>query len=210
MAGRPRRSRSAGLWGRGGCRSSCRSRRESREDTARAGKTRVKRRPASVRTACMAHLPHCPVHSTNGRPAMKKSASATWSGGLKDGQGTISTETGVLREAPFGFKSRFEDGPGTNPEELIGAALAGCFSMALSLGLGNAGLTAEKIDTHTQVTLDKQGEGFAITTIALTCRARVPGADADTFSRIAQETKQGCPVSKVLRADISLDASLES
>lgn len=140
---------------------------------------------------------------------MKKSASATWSGGLKDGQGTISTETGVLREAPFGFKSRFEDGPGTNPEELIGAALAGCFSMALSLGLGNAGLTADKIDTRTQVTLDKQGEGFAITTIALTCRARVPGADADTFSRIAQETKQGCPVSKVLRAEISLDAALE-
>jgi len=140
---------------------------------------------------------------------MKKSASATWSGGLKDGQGTISTETGVLREAPFGFKSRFEDGPGTNPEELIGAALAGCFSMALSLGLDNAGLTAEKIDTRTQVTLDKQGEGFAITTIALTCRARVPGADADTFSRIAQETKQGCPVSKVLRAEISLDAALE-
>jgi osmotically inducible protein OsmC len=140
---------------------------------------------------------------------MKKSASATWSGGLKDGQGTISTGTGVLREAPFGFKSRFEDGPGTNPEELIGAALAGCFSMALSLGLGNAGLTAEKIDTRTQVTLDKQGEGFAITTIALTCRARVPGADAETFQRIAQETKQGCPVSKVLRADISLDATLE-
>jgi osmotically inducible protein OsmC len=140
---------------------------------------------------------------------MKKSASATWSGGLKDGRGTISTETGVLRDAPFGFKSRFEDGPGTNPEELIGAALAGCFSMALSLGLGNAGLTAEKIDTRTQVTLDKQGEGFAITTIALTCRARVPGADADTFSRIAQETKQGCPVSKVLRAEISLDAALE-
>ena len=140
---------------------------------------------------------------------MKKSASATWSGGLKDGRGTISTETGVLREAPFGFKSRFEDGPGTNPEELIGAALAGCFSMALSLGLGNAGLTAEKIDTRTQVTLDKQREGFAITTIALTCRARVPGADADTFSRIAQETKQGCPVSKVLRAEISLDAALE-
>ena len=140
---------------------------------------------------------------------MKKSASATWSGGLKDGQGTISTETSVLREAPFGFKSRFEDGPGTNPEELIGAALAGCFSMALSLGLGNAGLTPERIETRAQVTLDKQGEGFAITTIALTCRARVPGADADAFKRIAQETKQGCPVSKVLRADISVDAALE-
>jgi osmotically inducible protein OsmC len=140
---------------------------------------------------------------------MKKSASATWSGGLKDGQGTISTETGVLKEAPFGFKSRFEDGPGTNPEELIGAALAGCFSMALSLGLGNAGLTPGQIETRAQVSLDKQGEGFAITTIALTCRARVPGADADTFERIARETKQGCPVSKVLRADISLDAKLE-
>jgi len=141
---------------------------------------------------------------------MKKSASATWSGGLKEGQGTISTETGVLREAPFGFKSRFEDGPGTNPEELIGAALAGCFSMARSLGLGNAGLTPERIETRAQVSLEKQGEGFAITTIALTCRARVPGADADAFQRIAQETKQGCPVSKVLRADISLDAALES
>lgn len=141
---------------------------------------------------------------------MKKSASATWSGGLKDGQGTISTQTGVMREAPFGFKSRFEDGPGTNPEELIGAALAGCFSMALSLGLGNAGLTPERIETRAEVTLDKQGEGFAITTIALDCRARVPGADADTFQRIAQETKQGCPVSKVLRADISLDAALEN
>lgn len=141
---------------------------------------------------------------------MKKSASATWSGGLKEGQGTISTETGVLREAPFGFKSRFEDGPGTNPEELIGAALAGCFSMALSLGLGNAGLTPERIESRTQVTLEKQGEGFAITTIALTCRARVPGADTDTFQRIAQETKQGCPVSKVLRADITLDAALEN
>jgi osmotically inducible protein OsmC len=141
---------------------------------------------------------------------MKKSASATWSGGLKDGQGTISTETGVLREAPFGFKSRFEDGPGTNPEELIGAALAGCFSMALSLGLGNAGLTPESIETRAQVTLDKQGEGFAITTIALTCRARVPDADADAFQRIARETKQGCPVSKVLNADVSLDAALES
>ncbi|NUO72489.1 MAG: OsmC family protein [Frateuria sp.] len=140
---------------------------------------------------------------------MKKSASAVWTGGLKDGQGTMSTETGALREAPYGFKSRFEDGPGTNPEELIGAALAGCFSMALSLGLGNAGLTPERIETRALVTLDKQGEGFAITTIALTCRARVPGADAGTFGRIAQETKQGCPVSKVLKAEISLDASLE-
>lgn len=140
---------------------------------------------------------------------MKKSASATWSGSLKEGQGTISTATGVLREAPFGFKSRFEDGPGTNPEELIGAALAGCYSMALSLGLGNAGLTPDRIATRVQVTLDKQGDGFAITAIALNCRASVPGADAATFERIAQETKQDCPVSKVLRAEIALDAALE-
>lgn len=140
---------------------------------------------------------------------MKKSASATWIGGLKDGQGTISTETGVLREAPFGFRSRFEDGPGTNPEELIGAAHAGCYSMALSLGLGNAGLTADRIETRAVVTLDKDGDGFAITAVHLSCRAKVPGADAATFDRIAQATKQACPVSKVLKASITLDAGLE-
>lgn len=138
-----------------------------------------------------------------------KTGSAVWTGGIKDGQGTISTETGALREAPYGFKSRFEDGPGTNPEELIGAAHAGCFSMALSLGLDQAGLTAERIETRAEVTLDKQGEGFAITRIHLTCNAKVPGADAATFDRIAQATKLGCPVSKVLKADITLDATLE-
>lgn len=141
---------------------------------------------------------------------MKKSASAHWSAGIKDGQGTISTDTGVLRDAPYGFKSRFEDGPGTNPEELIGAAHAGCYSMALSLGLGDAGLTAESIDTQAVVTLDKNGDGFSITAVHLTCKARVPGADAATFDQIAQATKLGCPVSKVLKATITLDASLES
>lgn len=141
---------------------------------------------------------------------MKKSASAHWSGNIKEGQGTISTETGVLHEAPYGFKSRFEDGPGTNPEELIGAAHAGCYSMALSLGLGDAGLTADSIDTKAVVTLDKDGDGFSITAVHLTCKARVPGADAATFDKIAQATKQGCPVSKVLKATITLDASLES
>jgi osmotically inducible protein OsmC len=120
---------------------------------------------------------------------MKKFASAHWSGGIKDGQGTISTDTGVLREAPYGFKSRFEEGPGTNPEELIGAAHAACFSMALSLGLGNAGLTADSIDTRATVTLDKDGDGFSITAVHLACKAKVPGADAATFARIAQETK---------------------
>jgi lipoyl-dependent peroxiredoxin len=141
---------------------------------------------------------------------VKRSASAHWSGGIKDGLGTISTETGVLREAPYGFKSRFESGPGTNPEELIAAAHAGCFSMALSLGLGNAGLTADSIDTRAAVTLDKDGEGFSITSVHLDCKAKVPGADAATFEKIAQETKLGCPVSKVLKATITLDATLES
>lgn len=141
---------------------------------------------------------------------MKKSASAHWSGSIKQGQGTISTETGVLHEAPYGFKSRFEDGPGTNPEELIGAAHAACYSMALSLGLGDADLTADSIDTKAVVTLDKDGDGFSITAVHLTCRAKVPGADAATFDKIAQATKQGCPVSKVLNATITLDAALES
>lgn len=139
---------------------------------------------------------------------MKKSATAHWSGGIKDGRGTISTETGVLREAHYGFKSRFEDGPGTNPEELIGAAHAACYSMALSLALGEAGLTADSIDTKAVVSLDKDGGGFTISAVHLTCEAKIPGADRATFERIAEATKQGCPVSKVLRAKITLDAKL--
>ena len=140
---------------------------------------------------------------------MKKSASAHWSGDLRSGTGSISTETGALRNAPYGFGARFEDGPGTNPEELLGAAHAACFSMALSLGLGDAGLTASSIDTKAVVTLAKDGDGFAITAVHLTCRAKVPGADAKTFAGIADATKAGCPVSKVLKADITLDAALE-
>jgi osmotically inducible protein OsmC len=140
---------------------------------------------------------------------MKKSASAHWSGSIKEGQGTISTGTGVLRDAPYGFKSRFEDGPGTNPEELIAAAHAACYSMALSLGLGNAGFTADSIDTRAVVTLDKDGDGFSITTVDLTCRAKVPGIDTAAFDQIAQATKQACPVSKVLKAAITLDARLD-
>jgi len=140
---------------------------------------------------------------------MKKSASAHWSGGIKDGQGTISTDTKALREAPYGFKSRFEDGPGTNPEELIAAAHAACYSMALSLGLGNAGLTADSIDTQATVTLEKDGGGFSITAVHLDCRAKVPGVDAVTFDQIAQATKLDCPVSKVLKATITLNAMLD-
>lgn len=141
---------------------------------------------------------------------MKRSASAHWSGGIKDGQGTMSTDTGVLHESPYGFKSRFEDGPGTNPEELIAAAHAGCYSMALSLGLGNAGFTADSIDTRATVTLLKDGDGFSITAVALVCRAKVPRVDAAAFDSIAQATKLACPVSKLLKAEITLDARLES
>lgn len=141
---------------------------------------------------------------------MKKWGSAIWTGGIKDGQGSISTETGVLKEAPYGFKSRFEDGPGTNPEELLGAAHAACFTMALSLMLGNAGFTADKIETKAHVTLDKDGDSFSITKVHLTVTARVPGTDQNGFEKIAQQAKEGCPVSKVLKAQISMDATLEA
>lgn len=141
---------------------------------------------------------------------MIKKASAVWKGSLKEGGGAISTETGVLRDAPYGFKARFEDGKGTNPEELIGAAHAGCFSMALSLMLGQAGLTAEKIETHAAVTLDKVGEGFEITTSHLDVVAKIPGADQAKFAEIANKAKEGCPVSKVLKAKITMNARLEA
>jgi len=139
---------------------------------------------------------------------MIKKGSAVWKGSLKEGDGTISTETGVLKNAPYGFKARFEDGPGTNPEELIGAAHAACFSMALSLGLGSAGFTADSIQTEAAVRLEKVGDGFAITHSDLVCVAKIPGIDDRTFQQIAEQTKAGCPVSKVLNAKISLSAKL--
>ena len=139
---------------------------------------------------------------------MKKTASAIWQGGLKDGKGRISTESGALKENPYGFNTRFEGSPGTNPEELIGAAHAGCFSMALSMMLGEAGFTPDRIDTAAEVTLDKQADGFAITAVHLVLRAKVPGASEAQFLQIADKAKAGCPVSKVLNAKISLDAAL--
>ena len=139
-----------------------------------------------------------------------KKASAVWKGGIKDGSGTISTETGVLKDAPYGFKSRFENGEGTNPEELIGAAHAGCFSMALSLMLGNEGLTAEKIETQAEITLEKVGEGFEITASHLNVVAKIPGTDQAKFEQIANKAKEGCPVSKLLKAKITMNARLES
>jgi osmotically inducible protein OsmC len=141
---------------------------------------------------------------------MIKKAWAVWKGGIKDGGGTISTETGVLKEAPYGFHARFENGKGTNPEELIGAAHAGCFSMAFSLMLGEAGLTPEKIETHADVTLEKVGAGFAITAIHLTVSARIPGTDNAKFQHIANMAKTGCPVSKLLKAPITMEAKLEA
>jgi len=139
---------------------------------------------------------------------MKKSGSARWKGKIKDGIGSVSTETGVLREAPYGFTARFEDGPGTNPEELIGAAHAACFTMALSKGLGDAGFTADDIQTSAVITLEKQGEGFTITASHLTTEARVPDLGVEQFAQIAEQTKVGCPVSKVLNANITMDAKL--
>ncbi len=141
---------------------------------------------------------------------MKKTASAVWQGDLKSGKGTISTESGALKDNPYGFNTRFEGAPGTNPEELIGAAHAGCFSMALSMMLGQAGLTAERINTTAEVSLDKDDKGFSITAIALTLKAKVPGTDNEQFQQIANQAKEGCPVSRVLNAQISLNATLEN
>jgi len=141
---------------------------------------------------------------------MKRNASAVWNGGLKDGKGTISTDSGVLSNNQYSFSTRFEDGIGTNPEELIAAAHAGCFSMALSGQLGQAGLTADSIKTTASVTLEKTDSGFAITTVHLDVSAKVPGADQQTFETAANNAKAGCPVSKVLNATITMDAKLEA
>ncbi|TBU99194.1 OsmC family protein [Stutzerimonas kirkiae] len=139
---------------------------------------------------------------------MKKSASAVWSGSLKEGKGTISTESGALQDNPYGFNTRFEDKPGTNPEELIGAAHAGCFSMALSAMLGEEGFTAEQLETRAVVTLQKDDGGFTITAVDLTLEALIPGIDEQRFRQIACKAKEGCPVSRLLDAEISLDTTL--
>lgn len=137
-----------------------------------------------------------------------RQGSAVWSGALKDGKGTISTQSGALKEQPYGFATRFEDKPGTNPEELIGAAHAGCFTMALSLALGEAGFTADKMETTAAVALEKGEGGFSIPSIRLTLKAKIPGIDEGRFQEIAAGAKAGCPVSKLLRADITLHAKL--
>ena len=141
---------------------------------------------------------------------MKRNASAEWQGGLKDGKGIISTDSGVLSQTQYSFSTRFEESIGTNPEELIAAAHAGCFSMALSGQLGQAGLTAESIRTTAAVRLEKTDQGFAITSVHLDVTARVPGADQTAFETAANNAKTGCPVSKLLNAEITMRARLES
>lgn len=141
---------------------------------------------------------------------MKRKASALWQGGIRDGRGTISTESGVLAQTQYSFSTRFENGVGTNPEELIAAAHAGCFSMALSAQLGNAGMTAERIATTASVTLDKVEGGFAISAVHLEVTAKIPGADRQKFETAANNAKSGCPVSKVLNAKITMTATLEA
>jgi len=141
---------------------------------------------------------------------MKRNASAVWKGGLKDGKGTISTDSGVLSNTQYSFSTRFEDGQGTNPEELIAAAHAGCFSMALSGQLGNAGLTADSINTTASVTLEKTDAGFTITKVHLDVTATIPGASNEAFETAANNAKAGCPVSRLLKAEITMDAKLEA
>jgi osmotically inducible protein OsmC len=139
---------------------------------------------------------------------INRSGSAVWTGGLKDGKGAISTQSGALDAYPYGFATRFEGVPGSNPEELIAAAHASCFTMALSLILGEAGLTADKMETSAVVTLEQKDGGFAVTASKLTLKATIPGADDGTFQELAAKAKANCPISKLLNADISLEAEL--
>ncbi|MCG4257097.1 OsmC family protein [Acetobacter senegalensis] len=140
--------------------------------------------------------------------AIKKFGTAHWEGPIKEGKGTVSTESQALNQQPYGFNTRFEGKPGTNPEELLGAAHAACFSMALSLILGDAGLTAKSIDTKAEVSLNKAADGFEIDAIALTLKADVPGASKEQFEELANKAKTGCPVSKLFKATITLDTTL--
>jgi osmotically inducible protein OsmC len=140
---------------------------------------------------------------------MKRTANAKWQGNLKSGNGTISTASGVLSNAQYSFKTRFEDGIGTNPEELLAAAHAGCFTMALSAQLAQANLTAESIETTCTINLEKQPDGFSITESRLEVKAKVPGANRESFDEAVQQAKIGCPVSKLYKTNITLTATLE-
>ena len=139
---------------------------------------------------------------------MKRSASAVWKGGLKDGTGTVSSESGILANTPYNFGMRFADEKGTNPEELVAAAHAACFSMALSMILGNAGMTADSIETKATVSLDEVDGGFAVTTSHLETTVKIPNADKAKFEKAIDDAKAGCPISKLFTAKITCDAKL--
>jgi osmotically inducible protein OsmC len=139
---------------------------------------------------------------------MKRKASAVWQGGLKDGKGKISTDSGVLDSTQYSFSTRFEEGKGTNPEELIAAAHAGCFSMALSGQLGNAGMTAQEINTTATITMEKTDAGFTVTESHLDVTAKIPGADPKAFETAANNAKAGCPISRLLNTKITMNAKL--
>ncbi|MBE7515459.1 MAG: OsmC family protein [Chloracidobacterium sp.] len=141
---------------------------------------------------------------------MIRKASAEWNGSIKEGKGVVSTESGVIENAFYSFGTRFEDGKGTNPEELLAAAHAGCFSMAMSLMLANAGLTADYIKTTSSVTIDKDDSGFTITKAHLDVHAKIPGADQAAFMTAANNAKNGCPVSKLFNAEITMDAKFDN
>lgn len=141
---------------------------------------------------------------------MQRKASAVWKGDLKSGKGTVSSASGVLSNTPYSFSTRFENEKGTNPEELIGAAHAGCFSMALSAILGESGITPESIETEATVTLEKVPDGFAVTKIHLDVKGRIPGGDANAFQTAAQKAKEGCPISKLFKAEITMNAQFVS
>ena len=141
---------------------------------------------------------------------MQRTATAQWKGGLKDGKGTVSTQSGVLSQTQYSFSTRFENGIGTNPEELVAAAHAGCFSMALSGQLGNANMTAQTIDTKATLTFEKTDAGFTVTSIHLDVKARIPGGNKAAFDKVADEAKKTCPISRLLNTKISMTASLES
>src|ERR1700686_2468257 len=177
----------------------------------------IKTRPIRFSTSCCAQytLPQSPRieslrNDAKKRGYMDRKASAVWTGGLKDGKGTLSTDSGVLKQAQYSFSTRFENGIGTNPEELLAAAHAGCFTMALSAQLGNAGMTAQKLETTATVTLAKVGEGFSITKSHLDLVANIPGADKAKFDAAVKAAETGCPVSKLFKAEITVNARLQS
>ncbi|TCZ57147.1 OsmC family protein [Roseicella aquatilis] len=141
--------------------------------------------------------------------SIRRSATAQWQGTGKDGKGALTTQSGTLRETPYGFNARFGEGQGTNPEELIAAAHAGCFTMALAFKLQGAGLTPESLSTEARLSMEQEGGGWTIKAVALTLKAKVPGATPEQFQPLAADAKATCPVSRVLNADITLDATLE-